>query len=69
MKSIINIEKLKTLNVDSKTVLSGGFASLDSSQMNKIRGGKQAPGVNDYCTNGTCGGDNGNGQCTNTVSC
>ncbi|GAA3724414.1 MULTISPECIES: hypothetical protein [Flavobacterium] len=67
MKSIIKIENLKTLKINSKSVLSGGFASLDESQMAKIRGGKQAPGVNDYCTNGTCGG--GNVECTNTSSC
>jgi hypothetical protein len=63
-KQFKKIPKLKTEN----GILSGGFASLDDSQMNKIRGGKQAPDSNVVCDNkGTCGGGD-NGACTN-ASC
>ncbi len=67
MKSIKNVKMLTSLKVDSNGIFSGGFASLDVSQMNKIKGGKKAPDSNDYCTNGSC--SSGNGQCTNTSSC
>lgn len=63
-KQFKKVLKLKTEN----GILSGGFASLNEFQMNKIRGGKQAPGNNVVCDNkGSCGaGDNG--ACTN-ASC
>ncbi|GAA3724405.1 MULTISPECIES: hypothetical protein [Flavobacterium] len=62
-KRLKKIPGLKTEN----GLLVGGFASLDVSQMNKIRGGKQAPESNVVCDNkGNCNGDNG--ACTN-ASC
>ncbi len=63
-KEFNKVPKLKEVN----GTLSGGFASLDASQMNKIKGGKKAPDNNVSCNNqGTCtGGDNG--ICTN-ASC
>ncbi len=64
MKSIKNFEKLSALKTNSKGILSGGFASLDEFQMNKINGGKKAPCTNSACQNTTCPGED-NGVCSN----
>ncbi|MDR7211843.1 hypothetical protein [Flavobacterium piscis] len=64
----MKLNKLKSLKIDSNGKLSGGFTSLNTSQMSKINGGKAPSDTNGYCTNTNgCGGQND--QCTNTTSC
>ena len=67
----MKLNKLVSLKFDNKGKLTGGFASLNASQMSKINGGKKQPlDTNGYCSNTidcTSGGQND--QCTNVKSC
>jgi hypothetical protein len=65
MKKTFNkVPKLKTEN----GTLSGGFASLDAIQMNRVKGGKRRSDTNDTCHNiQQCGSDNSG--CTNDSQC
>ena len=70
MKLNSNLSKLNALKVSADGKLSGGFASLNSTQMRKINGGKKQADGNVNCVNTQdCSGGGGNEQCTNTVSC
>lgn len=69
MKLNKNLGKLTSLKIDSDGKLTGGFASLNSSQMNKIKGGIAPADSNGYCTNTSSCTVVLNEQCTNTVSC
>lgn len=64
MKPSKNLGKLTSLKYDSNGILSGGFASLDDSQMNKIKGGKAPDCTNSACANASCPGES-NGVCSN----
>lgn len=60
-KKLNKVPKLKTEN----GILSGGFASLDAYQMNKIKGGIAPADANASCNNpGDCTKTD-NGVCTN----
>ena len=70
MKSIKRTNDTMPLSIDSNGKLSGGFASLNSSQMSKINGGKKQPvDDNAYCTNKTTCNESNVSQCTNSGTC
>lgn len=63
-KGLNNVPKLKSEN----GALSGGFASLDASQMNKIKGGLKKD-ANTECQNSNDCTSGNNSSCTNSGAC
>ena len=58
------LKKVPSLKTENGT-LTGGFASLNASQMSKIKGGKKQADMNASCNNpGDCTKTD-NGSCTN----
>ncbi|MDR7211842.1 hypothetical protein J2W48_003799 [Flavobacterium piscis] len=56
-----------SVNLNGK--MSGGFGSLNSTQMSKINGGKAPADSNSYCTNNTTCNEANTSTCTNSGTC
>lgn len=67
MKTIKNVKKLEFLSDESKVSLSGGFSSLSTSQIAKVKGGKSLECTNTGCLNTTCIGEHNTQVCSNGV--
>lgn len=68
MKTSKKISQLASLKVNLDGTFSGGFASLEASQLSKIKGGKKDI-LNIECSNtGSCTGQD-NTQCSNSGQC
>jgi len=69
MKLNKNLKKLTSLSLNLNGKLSGGFASLSSSQMRRVNGGKAPDDANAYCTNNTTCNESNVSSCTNAGTC